>query len=476
MPWPYIPLLRSRRGGFPTKFSSHRSFLFFPFRFCVLLIVLISISLLKLSAGYAADRPVIENVRFLANDGVRRVIIALSAEANYEVVTVPALISADHLVSQIYLDFSPARLSIGVPPQLLVNDHIVQTVRAEHLSSNTVRVSLTVENVGTHTISAVRSPAQIVILLRPVRVSSPSGRGVQSKSLPNPPRIDFDPPQEMPRRRKEGDEQGQQSTSVSSPSIPSVLKEERRKASSSATEKKRAPAQLRYRVMIDPGHGGHDPGAIGYDGLQEKTIVLAVSKRLGKKLASRLPVDVLYTRTRDVFIPLPDRTARANSAKADLFISIHANSSPNPASHGIETYYLNNTNDRATLRLAGIENGIRQRNGLQQHGTDLSLILSDLIQTGKEEESILLAGVLQRSLVRHARQEYAEARDLGVKKGPFYVLVGAHMPCVLVELAFLSHGAEGRKLRSPTYQETLAEGLFQGIGHFLRTNLAAENL
>jgi N-acetylmuramoyl-L-alanine amidase len=228
----------------------------------------------------------------------------------------------------------------------------------------------------------------------------------------------------------------------------------------------------RYRIMLDPGHGGHDPGAGSIHGIWEKNVVLAISKRLEKKLQARLPVEVMLTRSRDVFISLPERTAQANAAKADLFLSIHANSSPNSATHGIETYYLNNTNDRATLRLARLENSSRDRSRPGQRGNDLALILSDLIQTGKSEESIALAQSLQRSLVNHTRTHYPDARNLGVKKGPFYVLVGAHMPCVLVETAFLSHAIEGRRVETSAYQEVLAEGLFQGIARFLRDDIA----
>jgi len=228
--------------------------------------------------------------------------------------------------------------------------------------------------------------------------------------------------------------------------------------------------------MLDPGHGGSDPGAQGINGLQEKAVVLAVSKRLAQKLRTRLGADVILTRTDDVFIPLPERTARANAAKADLFVSIHANASPNPETHGIETYYLNNTEDRATIRLAKLENGIRAKQQLPQREDSLSYILSDLIQTGKEEESIALARAIQVALVNQVRTTVPLANDLGVKRGPFYVLVGAHMPCVLVELAFLTHTDEVRRLGSASYQETLAEGLFHGIADFLRADLSAKNL
>jgi N-acetylmuramoyl-L-alanine amidase len=232
----------------------------------------------------------------------------------------------------------------------------------------------------------------------------------------------------------------------------------------------------RYRIMIDPGHGGSDPGATGVNGLQEKNVVLAVSKRLAQKLRKRLGAEVLLTRTTDVFIPLPERTARANAAKADLFVSIHANASPNSETHGIETYYLNNTNDRATIRLAKLENGIRAKQQLPERERTLSYILSDLIQTGKEEESIALAESIQTALVEQAQTTVSSTRDLGVKQGPFYVLVGAHMPCILVELAFLTHAEESQRLGSTAYQETLAEGLYLGIADFQRTGLSAKNL
>ena len=170
------------------------------------------------------------------------------------------------------------------------------------------------------------------------------------------------------------------------------------------------------------------------------------------------------------------RTARANAAKADLFISIHANASPNPAAQGVETYYLNNTNDRATIRLAALENGLQHVKPIANTETELSYILSDLIQTGKEEESIALADALQEAVVRQARKRYPAVHNLGVKKGPFYVLVGAHMPCVLVETAFLTHQLEEQLLRSARYQEAIAEGLFEGIVRFLREELEAKSL
>ena len=227
-------------------------------------------------------------------------------------------------------------------------------------------------------------------------------------------------------------------------------------------------AEPKYRVMIDPGHGGRDPGAVGVGGLKEKTVVLDVSRKLGRKLEARLPVDVLFTRTSDVFVPLPERTARANAANVNLFLSIHANASENAHAQGVETYYLNNTNDRATIRLARMENGLGPMQAVLHEDPTLSLLLSDMVQSQKVDGSIALANAIQTSLVPQVSRRHRQVRNLGVKKGPFYVLVGAHMPCVLVEVSFLTHRVQGKLLRSADYREAIAEGIFQGVAQFIR--------
>lgn len=219
----------------------------------------------------------------------------------------------------------------------------------------------------------------------------------------------------------------------------------------------------RPRIVIDPGHGGRDPGARGY--VVEKDVTLAVAQRLAALLREGLGAETILTRRGDETLELGDRTERANAEAADLFVSIHANASPNRQAAGIETYYLNNTNDRASIRLAAMENGLDYVP--QAEGTRLRYILSDLLQVGKIEESVRLARTVQRTLVGHLGSRYSEVADLGVKQGPFYVLVGAHMPCVLVEVSFLTHPVEGRRLASDAYQAAVAEGLYGGIAAYL---------
>jgi N-acetylmuramoyl-L-alanine amidase len=230
---------------------------------------------------------------------------------------------------------------------------------------------------------------------------------------------------------------------------------------------------LRPRIVLDPGHGGQDPGAQGY--ATEKDVTLVIARELATLLRDRLNAEVVLTRTGDTTLTLAERTTFANNLKADLFLSIHANSSESQRLHGVETYYLNNTGDRATIRLAAMENGLDPL-APKEGSSELRYILSDLVQVGKLEESATLAGAVQRSLVRRLRTEYPDVGDLGVKQGPFYVLVGAYMPCALVETSFLNHPAEGRRLAGPRYQQAVVEGLAAGVEAFLANARRAQTL
>lgn len=229
----------------------------------------------------------------------------------------------------------------------------------------------------------------------------------------------------------------------------------------------------RVKIVLDPGHGGDDPGAMGY--AVEKEVTLAITRRLARLLEDRLGAVVVLTRNTDRTLPLAARTARANSEGADLFVSIHANANPRGRLRGVETYYLDPHGDHATLRLASMENGLDL---LHPKGEKAGLryILSDLVQVGKMEESAALAASVQRGVVRRLQSRYRGVVDLGVKRGPFYVLVGAYMPCVLVETAFLTHPVEGRRLAGPAYRADLAEGLYAGIAGFVAQTRRARTL
>ncbi|WP_027390172.1 N-acetylmuramoyl-L-alanine amidase [Chrysiogenes arsenatis] len=212
------------------------------------------------------------------------------------------------------------------------------------------------------------------------------------------------------------------------------------------------------RVVIDAGHGGRDPGAIGYRGLREKDVVLDLSLKVADYLRRHSTLDVLLTRTTDVFLPLEARTAFANTKKADMFISIHANASRNTKAFGIETYFLNIATDPEAMELAARENAISEKSV-----SDLQGILKDLMMNSKISESTVLAQAVHRQLVNGVRQRYPDIPDKGVKKAPFYVLIGAQMPSILLEVGFISNRREGELLASPAYRELLAEHIARGI-------------
>ncbi|MHB8381989.1 MAG: N-acetylmuramoyl-L-alanine amidase family protein [Candidatus Binataceae bacterium] len=229
-------------------------------------------------------------------------------------------------------------------------------------------------------------------------------------------------------------------------------------------------------VMIDPGHGGFDPGTISASGIQEKTLALEIATRVVRALQAR-GINAQMTRRTDVFVPLSGRTKIANDANADLFVSIHLNSSPNPETTGIEVYYLNNTTDRATIRLARMENA-QGAGGYGAPGEpNLHYILTDLRQQYKATEAASLARMVDAQAVADLDAEFGiDVNELGAMTGPFYVLVGARMPSILIECGFLSNAAEARRLMSARYQQTLAGAVADAIVHYLRADAAVGNL
>lgn len=215
------------------------------------------------------------------------------------------------------------------------------------------------------------------------------------------------------------------------------------------------------RIVIDAGHGGHDTGTIGPNGLMEKDLVLDVSLRLGRLLETRLGADVIYTRDDDTFIPLETRTAVANEKSADLFISIHANSSPDPSARGVETYYLNFTSNPDALEVAARENAVSEKS---VH--ELQDLVKKITLKEKIEESRELASDVQTSLYSGLSAKNSSLKNRGVKKAPFVVLIGANMPSILAEISFVSNPIDEKKLDTPEYRQKIAESLYKGIAKY----------
>jgi N-acetylmuramoyl-L-alanine amidase len=216
------------------------------------------------------------------------------------------------------------------------------------------------------------------------------------------------------------------------------------------------------RIVVDAGHGGHDTGTIGPSGLLEKDLTLDVALRLGKMLESRLGADVVYTRDDDTFIPLETRTAVANQQQADLFISIHANSSSDANARGVETYYLNFTSSADALEVAARENAVSEKS---IH--ELQDLVKKIAMKEKIEESREFASDVQKLLHAGLAAKAPAIRDRGVKKAPFIVLIGANMPSVLAEISFLSNPTDERRLQTPDYRQKIAESLYKGIARYV---------
>lgn len=215
------------------------------------------------------------------------------------------------------------------------------------------------------------------------------------------------------------------------------------------------------RVVIDPGHGGHDEGTMGPKGLLEKDLVLDVALRLGKLIEQRMGAEVIYTRSDDTFIPLEGRTQLANEKKADLFLSIHANSSPSRTVNGIETYYLNFTQSKDALDVAARENASSQKSVFELQDLIHKITLHD-----KAEESKEFASRVQTPLAALSARHFPGEKNRGVRRAPFVVLIGANMPSILTEIGFLSNPREEALLRKSDYRQRLAEAIFRGVSRY----------
>lgn len=216
------------------------------------------------------------------------------------------------------------------------------------------------------------------------------------------------------------------------------------------------------KIVIDPGHGGHDTGTIGPNGVREKDVVLDVSRRLGKMLRQQLGAEVIYTRSDDTFIPLETRTAIANRERADLFISVHANSSDDPDARGVETYYLNFTSSRDALEVAARENAVSQKSIYELQDLVKKIALKEKIDESRE-----FASDVQTSLYSSLASKNSSLRNRGVKKAPFIVLIGANMPSILAEISFVSNPVDAKRLQTPEHRQQIADSLYRGVARYV---------
>jgi len=217
-------------------------------------------------------------------------------------------------------------------------------------------------------------------------------------------------------------------------------------------------------IVIDPGHGGPRPGTIGKSGLQEKTVNLDVALALQKLLKEKAGLDAILTRESDVDVPLDNRTVIANQKRADLFVSIHSNAHRDRKRGGVETFFLNISPDPSVIELAAAENATSTKNI-----GEMKTILMKIVQNSKIQESRDLAEFIQKNLVRSLAKDLPSVKSLGVKGGPFWVLIGGEMPSVLVEISHLSNSKEEAKLKTKKYRELAAQGIYDGIMEYIRS-------
>jgi N-acetylmuramoyl-L-alanine amidase len=386
---------------------------------------LLFLMLLAGASSHAAEpgKAVLSQIRYASTESRTRVTLELSSEVRYETHALKEDPSKG-LPPRIYVDLMGSRLGADAKQPILIQDGLLRQVRTAQFSPEVVRVVLDMNSVGSYRTSVLSDPYRLVVDIQ---------------------------------GRENGDDR--------------VALAEKKKEAVPEAKNAKPPVPAFRKIVIDPGHGGKDPGAIGVGGIAEKDIVLAVARRLALKLKKEMRVEVVLTRNDDSFVDLKDRTAIANAEQADLFISLHVNASPNPEARGLETYYLDNTTDEAANRLAARENAVARTSV-----TDIQFILSDMIQNLKLEDSITLANRLHASVVSHVGRRYGEVRDLGVKKALFYVLVGARMPSVLVEMFFVTHKSEGRALAKEAYQDAIADALFEGIKKYQESAQTVKNL
>jgi len=379
----------------------------------------------------------LSEVRHWSTPDYTRVAITLSHDTPYEQHEI-ARTPGSSLLSRIYFDINGARLAPGVK-DLSIGDGLLKTVRAAQYRADTVRVVLDVENIKDYKIFTFSDPFRIIVDVKGERRAEISALAPAIAAAPQA----AEPAAGEALRAIQAEIQAEL------PKEHAVAKAAPRKAMK--------PGKIR-RIVVDPGHGGKDPGAIGLTGLQEKDVVLAIGLTLAKKLKDELGIDAVMTRSTDVFIELQERTAIANQVGADLFVSIHANASLNRSASGIETYYLNLAKTEKAAQLAARENGT----SLEKVSL-LQAVLFDLMANYKLNDSAHLAEEVQKALYKRLNDRYPPVKNLGVKQGPFYVLVGATMPSILTESAFISNDKEEAKLADPQYLEQIAEGILDGI-------------
>lgn len=370
----------------------------------------------------------VKDIRHWSTPNYTRVVIDLDGPVKYT----HRLLNADpdlRKPRRLYLDLDNTHVTSEIESALPIRDGLLQRARAGQYTKDTVRVVLDTESIEGYKVFHLHDPFRIVVDVR---------------------------------RKEKGDDTDESKLALNErPVRKGVRKAEVPKSSVSLA------GQLGLNVktiVIDPGHGGKDPGCHARGGVKEKDIVLSIARLLAERIKEKIGCEVFLTRNKDVFLPLERRTAIANVKKADLFISLHINAHRNKNIWGLETYFLNIATDERSMLVAARENATSEKNI-----SDLQAILNDLMLNSKINESSRLAYEVQEGMFSQVKRRYKQVKNLGVKQAPFYVLIGAEMPAILVETGFLTNRMEGTRLLSKTYQESVAEGISDGVNAYIKS-------
>lgn len=363
----------------------------------------------------------VKSLRFWSNPNYTRIVIDADAETSFY----HHLLKEDPDLQKpprLYVELTQSRLGKDIRKLIPINDDLLIDARAGQYTDDLVRVVVDLKSFNTYKIFSLKDPFRIVIDVW--------GKDAKQAASEPKSRVTVKKGTKLP---------------------PSALA----KQLSLGVE----------RIVVDPGHGGKDYGAPGYlKGVHEKKVVLQIARRLAQKLEKELNCEVILTRNGDRFLTLEERTAFANTKNADLFISLHTNASRDRRAYGIETYFLNLATDDEAIRVAAMENATSKKNI-----SDLETILNDLMQNAKINESSRLAGYVQTSIYSHLRNKgYSRIKSKGVKQAPFYVLLGAQMPAILIETSFISNSRECKRLVDSKYQERLVEGITAGVKKYIK--------
>jgi N-acetylmuramoyl-L-alanine amidase len=419
--------------------------------------------------------PQVTNLRHWNGENFTRIVIDVESEVKWESARIAK-------PDRIYFDIYKAKLGSPLSGKTFeLEGGFLKSIRVAQNQLGVVRVVLDVEKVKDFSVFLLPNPHRLVVDVYGETVTAAKA-APESKPLLAPEKAE----KAAPGKAKEPVEVAKNESAKAAPAPEKAAgkarETEKEKKERETSEALREPAAAQptregelsqtralglkiRRVVIDAGHGGHDTGTIGPSGLMEKDLCLDVALRLGKLLKERIPgIEIVQTREDDTFIPLENRTAIANQAKGDLFISVHANSSRDKSARGVETYYLNFAADSDALEVAARENALSQSSV-----SDLQDVLRKIARNEKVEESRELAREVQESLAARLRRVSKANKDRGVKKAPFVVLIGANMPSVLAEISFLSNPADEFMLKKGDHRGRVAEGLFAGLRRYMES-------